>query len=95
MKEYTILLKKSGGQWVSLCLETMVAGCGETKDKAITSLKDAMECYISSMDCEGLPSDRPVPLDVMKQFLAGEGKCQSNTDDTDCAEVRVITYGKA
>lgn len=30
-----IIIKKSGKQYVSLCLENMVAGCGMTKEEAV------------------------------------------------------------
>ena len=95
MKQYTILLKKSGGQWVSLCLEMMVAGSGKTRNKAIESVKEAIECYITAMDSEGLSSDRPVPLNVLHRFLAGEEQDLSPVDEKITAEVRVLAYGTA
>ena len=95
MKQYTILLKKSGEQWVSLCLELMVAGSGDTRHQAITSLKDAIESYVSAMEDDGLSPDRPVPLDVLHRFLAGEEQEASEFPDRMAAEVRVLAYGAA
>ena len=69
LKEYTIVLKKSGGQYVSLCLESMVVGCGKTKDEAIESVKEAILSYIGSME-EGMSLERPVPLDLLHEFLS-------------------------
>ena len=69
LKEYTIVLKKSGGQVVSLCLENMVVGCGKTKDEAIESAKEAILSYIGSME-EGMSLERPVPLDLLHEFLS-------------------------
>lgn len=40
-KEFAIVLKKSGKQYVSLCLENMVVGCGKTGDEAIENVKEA------------------------------------------------------
>ena len=69
LKKYTIVLKKSGGQVVSLCLENMVVGCGKTKDEAIESVKEAIFSYIDSME-EGMSPERPLPLDLLHEFLS-------------------------
>jgi len=50
LKEYTIVLKKSGGQVVSLCLENMVVGCGKTRHEAIENVKEAILSYIVCVD---------------------------------------------
>ena len=69
LKEYTIVLKKSGGQVVSLCLENMVVGCGKTRHEAVESVKEAILSYIDSME-EGMSPERPVPLDLLHEFLS-------------------------
>ena len=50
---FTIILKKSGRQYVSLCLENMVVGCGRTKDEAIERVKEAILSYVDSIE-EGM-----------------------------------------
>ena len=69
LKEYTIVLKKSGGQVVSLCLENMVVGCGKTRHEAIESVKEAILSYVDSME-EGMSLERPVPLKLLHEFLS-------------------------
>ena len=69
LKEYTVVLKKSGGQVVSLCLENMVVGCGKTENEAIETVKEAILSYIDSME-EGMSLERPVPLDLLHEFLS-------------------------
>ena len=69
LKEYTIVLKKSSGQVVSLCLENMVVGCGKTKNEAIENIKEAILSYMDSME-EGMSLERPVPLDLLHEFLS-------------------------
>lgn len=71
IKEYTIVLKKSQAQYVSLCLELMVVGCGETKEEAVESVRDAIYSYLDSYE-EGMPLDRPVPLELLHEFLSEE-----------------------
>ena len=66
LKEYTIVLKKSSGQVVSLCLENMVVGCGKTKNEAIENIKEAILSYMDSME-EGMSLERPVPLDLLQE----------------------------
>ena len=70
-KEYTIILKKSGEQYVSLCVENMVVGCGETKDEAINTVKEAILSYEGSVE-EGMSLERPLPLNLLHEFLADE-----------------------
>ena len=95
MKEYTILLKKSGEQWVSLCLELSVTGCGRTRKEAMDTLKDAVESYLCAMKDDGLSPDSPVPLDLLHEFLAGESLEQTKTSHKLSAEVGVFAYGAA
>ena len=95
MREYTILLKKSGGQWVSLCLELTVAGCGRTRKEAIATLKNAIESYLSAMKDDGLSPDSPVPLDVLHEFLAGDDIKTADDSRKLPAEVGVFAYGAA
>ena len=89
MREYTVILKKSGNQYVSLCLELVVAGCGATKEEAISSIRDAIDSYIDSIE-PGIPLERPISLDLLHDFL-------SEGEETHVAEemprLKVLAYG--
>jgi len=69
MREYTIILKKSGVQYVSLCLELTVVGCGATKEEAISSVRDAIGSYINATEA-GVSPERPISLDLLHEFLS-------------------------
>jgi len=88
MKEYTIILKKSGNQYVSLCLELMVVGCGITKKEAIANIRDAIDSYIDSIE-EEMPLERPVPLDLLHEFLS-EGEEPAAVEKT--PKLKVLAY---
>jgi predicted RNase H-like HicB family nuclease len=88
-KEYTIILKKSGKQYVSLCLENMVVGCGKTKDEAIESIKEAILSYLDSI--EGMSIERPISFELLHEFLSeGEGEI-SKPEMT--PKFKVLAYG--
>ena len=89
MKEYTIILKKSGNQYVSLCLELMVVGCGVTKEEAIANIKDAINSYIDSIE-EEMPLERPVPLNLLHEFLS-EGEESGEAEKP--PKLKVLAYG--
>ncbi len=71
---YTIVLKKSGRQYVSLCLELCVVGCGETQEEALKSVQYAIASYLDTIE-EDMPVSRPVPLDLLHDFLV-EGESE-------------------
>ncbi|MEW5767193.1 MAG: type II toxin-antitoxin system HicB family antitoxin [bacterium] len=89
IKEYTIVLKKSQAYYVSLCLELMVAGCGQTKEEAIESVRDAIYSYLDSYE-EGMPLERPVPLDLLHEFLGEEDE---KDEVEELPRLKVLTYG--
>ncbi|MFA5054954.1 MAG: type II toxin-antitoxin system HicB family antitoxin [Dehalococcoidia bacterium] len=89
MKEYTIILKKSGDQYVSLCLELTVVGCGDTRGEAIASVKDAIESYVDCMGDEA-PIDRPISLQLLHDFLS-EGEADSGPEGA--PRLKVLAYG--
>lgn len=87
---FTIILKKSGKQYVSLCLENMVVGCGKTKDEAIESLKEAILSYLDSTE-EGMSLERPIPLDLLHEFLS-EGEEEIGKPELS-PRLKVLAYG--
>ena len=45
MDFYTLVLRRSGGYWVALCLENGLVGQGETKEGAVEKLKEAITSF--------------------------------------------------
>jgi predicted RNase H-like HicB family nuclease len=45
MNLFTVVLRQSSGYWVALCLENGIVGQGETKDEAVSQLKEAIESF--------------------------------------------------
>ncbi|MGI2904687.1 type II toxin-antitoxin system HicB family antitoxin [Tolypothrix sp. VBCCA 56010] len=46
MNFYTMVLKKSAGYWVALCLENGLVGQGTTQETAIKQLKEAIASFL-------------------------------------------------
>ncbi len=69
--ELTGIIKKEGRQYSALCLELDVASCGDTQEKAMKALKDAVETYVQYMVEEGRENEiyRSVPLEALREFL--------------------------
>ncbi len=89
-KDYTIILKKSGKQYVSLCLENMVVGCGMTKKEAIENVKNAIRSYVDSLE-EGMNLERPISLKLLHEFLAETEDRIGATEEVPA--MKVLTYG--
>jgi predicted RNase H-like HicB family nuclease len=90
-ENYTIVTKKSGDQYVSLCLELCVVACGSTKAQSIKSLQDAIESYLESLEGTKLSPTRPVPVKVLREFLRGEQLSQEPSKPVK-AEVMMLAY---
>jgi predicted RNase H-like HicB family nuclease len=69
MSYYTAVLKKSGKQFVALCLELGVIGCGKTRPQAMQSLRAAIDSYIDYAAEVGLSKTRPVAIQLLSEFL--------------------------
>jgi len=67
---YTAVIKKSGKNYVALCLELNACSQGESIEEAKEMLKDAICEYLSYMKEKGIEKEiKPVPLNVLKEFL--------------------------
>ncbi|MBU1262087.1 hypothetical protein KJ640_03970 [bacterium] len=88
-QEYTIVLKKCKNGYASLCLELMIVGYGESKKEALLTIKDAISSYLDSQE-EGMELTRPVPLDLLHDFLKEEEE-----EDVSWAmpKMKVLAYG--
>lgn len=54
MKQYDYLVWKEGKYYVSQCLNVNVGTFGETRDEAISNLREAVELYFEGEDIEPL-----------------------------------------
>jgi predicted RNase H-like HicB family nuclease len=70
--EFTVVVKRSEAQYVTLCLELGVAGCGDSLEDALADTREAIESYVESMQADNLSPWRPAPVQVLHEFLAGE-----------------------
>ena len=71
---YTMVLRKSGDYWVSLCLENGVAGQGNTKEDTIKKLKEAIESFEEEHEKESDAYSAPLSIKELHEFLTVEGK---------------------
>jgi predicted RNase H-like HicB family nuclease len=74
MDFYTTVLRKSGSNWVALCLENGLVGQGATKDHAIRKLKEAIECMEEEYKKEDDIYRAPISVKELHEFLTVEGK---------------------
>jgi len=74
--QLTGIIKKSGDYYVALCLEINVCSQGESIEEARKMLQEACDEYLTYMKDKGRDKDiKPVPLDILREFLI---------DDVDC-----------
>lgn len=69
MDFYTVILRQSAGYWVTLCLENGIVGQGETQDKAIVKLKEAIESFQEAYESKPDIHCAPVAIKELHEFL--------------------------
>ncbi len=74
MDFYTVVLRKSGNDWVALCLENGLVGQGMTKEESIRKLKEAIESFEDVRKTEKDVYDAPISIKELHEFLTIEGK---------------------
>jgi predicted RNase H-like HicB family nuclease len=74
MDFYTVVLRKSGGYWVALCLENGLAGQGTTKEDAVNKLKEAVESFDEVSTTEPDIHSAPLSIKELHEFLTVEGR---------------------
>jgi predicted RNase H-like HicB family nuclease len=74
MDFYTMVLRKSGNDWVALCLENGLVGQGMTKEESIRKLKEAIECFEDIRKTEQDVYSAPLSIKELHEFLTIEGK---------------------
>ena len=71
---YTMVLRKSGDDWVALCLENGLAGQGRTKEESINKLREAIESFEEVRKTEEAVYSAPISIKELHEFLTLEGK---------------------
>jgi predicted RNase H-like HicB family nuclease len=74
MDFYTMVLRKSGNDWVALCLENGLVGQGMTKNESIKKLKEAIESFEDVRKSEEDVYSAPISIKELHEFLTIEGK---------------------
>ena len=77
MDFYTVVLRRSGGYWVALCLENGLVGQGNTKENAIDRLRDAIESFEDARRAEEDVYAAPISIKELNEFLTADN---SNED---------------
>jgi len=71
----TVVVKKSGDQFVALCLELGVVGIGNDENDAIEDLRGAIDTLVTYLRAEGCEHEllqRTVTIDRLRDFLLEE-----------------------
>lgn len=74
MDFYTMVIRKSGIYWVSLCLENGLVGQGVTKKESIKKLKEAIDSFNEAKHEEPDVYNSPISIRELHEFLIVEGK---------------------
>src|SRR4030042_1040296 len=74
MDFFTMVLRKSGNDWVALCLENGLVGQGMTKEESVRKLKEAIECFEDVRKTEEGVYNAPISIKELHEFLTIEGK---------------------
>jgi len=73
MELYTTVLRKSGPYWVALCLENGIVGQGDSKETAISKLKDAIDSFEEARNTDRDIYSAPLSIKELHEFLTVEG----------------------
>ena len=69
MDFYTVVLRRRGGYWVALCLENELVGQGDSKEDAISKLKDALGSFEDVLKTENDLYCVPIAIKELHEFL--------------------------
>ncbi|MBN2220550.1 MAG: hypothetical protein JW697_09790 [Kosmotogaceae bacterium] len=72
MKFYTAVLRRSGSNWVALCLENGLVGQGKSKETALARLKEAIDSIEDVRKQEPDVYSAPVSIGELHEFLTVE-----------------------
>jgi len=74
MDFYTMVLKKSGDYWVSLCLENGLVGQGVTKEESMEKLREAIDSFEDVRKSESDVFSAPLSIKELHEFLTAEAQ---------------------
>jgi predicted RNase H-like HicB family nuclease len=74
LNKYTMILKKSAGYWVALCLENGFVGQGTTQETAIKQLKEAIASFQEVYEAKVNIYKAPLTIEELREFLAVEDR---------------------
>ncbi len=86
MNFYTVVIRKSSGYWVALCLENGVVGQGKTQEDTVNKIKEAIESFQSVYESEPNIYKSPISIEELHEFLLFEEKEQ----DSEIYELRKV-----
>jgi predicted RNase H-like HicB family nuclease len=69
---YTMVVRRSGDKWVTLCLENGVVGQGESREEAMQRLGDAIVSFEEAVKAEEGAYSAPVSIRELHEFLTYE-----------------------
>jgi len=72
MEFYTIVLRKSAGYWVALCLENGLVGQGDNKEKTIDKLREAIFSFEEARKDDPNIYNAPLSISALHEFLTVE-----------------------
>ena len=69
MDYYSLILRKSGNYWIALCLENGIVGQGDSKEDAISKLKEALASVEDALKTESDVYFVPISMKELQEFL--------------------------
>ena len=72
MDFYTMVLRRSGDSWVALCLENGLVGQGDSREKAMEKLKEAVDSFEEVRKAETDIYNSPISIQELHEFLTVE-----------------------
>jgi len=73
MEFYTTVLRRSGPNWVALCLENGIVGQGDTKEEAVVKLKEAIDSIEEVRRTDEDIYSAQLSIKELHEFLTVEG----------------------
>jgi len=69
MDFYSVVLKKSGGYWVALCLENWIVAQGDNPEQSMSKLQEAIESFLLVCETEEKVDQSPISILELHEFL--------------------------
>ncbi len=69
---YTMVVRRSGDKWVTLCLENGVVGQGDSREEAMRRVQDAIVSFEKAVKAEEDLFSAPVSIRELHEFLTYE-----------------------